>query len=296
MKKHYLLLPALLLLASCGGQASSISRVIHSSEIPSSSEPSQPSSELPSESSSGEESIPSSSSEAKPAADLSPAEYAQFPKLYLERLAQYKSYKAITTGKTTADIGMMKTDQSIDVTTIKGEYSYLKNVSNSTFVNTFHEAFFHQDKAMYRDGEKDQFAVNGKDVYLDKYGVDPFSYCIEGYEVGEGCITEVKRVLGGEGYTYVLTFDVEKATPNVRIQMKQFGGLKDYPVFSSIVITCQVQEDFTPIKLHVDAAYKATKNFLFDINTDCVQTYDVTFSQFDETIEVPHLSEAQEKI
>ena len=251
---------------------------------------------MPSSSSDSIEPSSSSATSVKPAAELSPEEYASFPKLYLQRLGRYQSFKAVTKGKTTADMGIMKTDQTIEVEAIKGEYSYLKNVSNSTFVNTYHEALFHADKAMYRDGDKAEFKVASKDAYLDIYGVDPFSYCIEGYEVGEGCVTDVKRVLGGEGYTYVLTFDVEKATPNVRIQMKQFGGLKDYPVFSSIKITIQVQEDLTPISLHVDAAYKATKNVLFDINTDCVQTYDVLFSNFDEAIETPHLDEAKQKI
>ena len=285
MKHRLLLTLSLLSLASCSGQTSpALSRVTHSSET--SSE----------EASIEEGSVEISSSSAQDA-DLPAEDVAKFPSLYCDHIAKYHSYRAITKGKTVADLGFMKTEQSIDVDAIKGEYSYVKNISDSDLVHTYHQAYFHQDKALYRDSDSGDFTVSNKDAYLDIYGVDPFARCIEGYEIGEGCVTSVERVASDKGYAYKITFDNEKATINVRIQMKKFGDLKDYPAFSKIEATVTVAKDFTPISIHVDAQYRATKNaLLFDINTDCTQDYDVTFSSFDEDIAIEGIETAKEKI
>ena len=211
----------------------------------------------------------------------------------MEHLQTFSSYKAVTSGKTTTNLG---TEQSIDVEAIKGEYGYLKNVSNSIFVNTYHQAYFHNGNALYRDSTDGEFSNASIDGYLDLYGVDPFGYAIEGYEIGEGCINDVTRLESASDYVYKIAFDVEKATSNVRIQMKRFGGLKDYPSFSKIEITLTVKEDLTPVKLHVDAAYQAVKNVIFDITTDCVQDYDVTFSNFDEEIPIEGIDSVKDRI
>jgi hypothetical protein len=68
--------------------------------------------------------------------------------------------------------------------------------------------------------------------------------------------------------------------------MKAFGGLDDYPVFSSIKITLKIQDDFTPITYEVKASYKAKK---WGVESDCHQEYTVTFSAFNASPEVPNL-------
>lgn len=48
-------------------------------------------------------------------------------------------------------------------------------------------------------------------------------------------------------------------------------------------MTLTVQNNYTPVKIELDSKYKA-KKFL---ETDCHQTYTVTFSNYNENIEVP---------
>lgn len=203
---------------------------------------------------------------------------------YLQKVASFRSYKAVTKGSTKAKVAFIETEQSIDVTLIKSEYSYLKNESHSNLVNTVHTAYFHNDNAAYRDDEG-KYKVSALKDYLNTYGVYPFDPAIEGYLCDEGCIKSVEKIIANEGYAFKINFDPEKATTNVRIQMKAFGGLDDYPSFSSIDIEVFVKEDLTPVHLEVSASYNA-KRF---VETTCTQQYRVDFSQFDEAIEIPDL-------
>ena len=282
MKKS-LLFALSLLLVSCGSSGSSLSRITRSSSEPAAS--SEPTMSSPVASSEGEGSAVSeaSSIESSSEAFIAPTTEDFVPR-YLQKVSEYKSYKAVTKGSTKASVLFVSYDQSIDVTLIKSEYTYLKNESHSDLVNTVHEAYFHQDNVAYHDNGG-EYAVSTLDEYLDKYGVYPLDPAIEGYLCNEDCITSVESLESTDGYAFKITFDNEKATNNVRIQMKAFGNLDDYPVFSSIVINVYVKEDMTPDHLEVAADYKA-KMF---IETDCHQEYRVDFSDFNQDIEIPEL-------
>lgn len=274
MKKTLLSLIALALI-SCGGSGESLSR----QSLPSSSEESS----LPS---AGETSLESNVSFVWPkVTELKESDYktAFFPN-YFKRLQAYASYKAVTEGKTASTV-----DQSIAVTVLKsGEYGYMKNQSDSFFVHTSHEAYYHGQQTYCRDKDA-AFALMGLETYLNTYGTYPFENSVEGYDVlGEGLVS-IEKAEVAQGHGFKITLDPKKATTNVRIQMKRFGGLDEYPSFSSIAITMSVQDDYTPIKVSVDAQYKA--KMLFE--ADCHQTYDVTYSNFDQNLEIPGLEDAK---
>lgn len=281
MKKTPLLALAALLLSACESSSPALSRV--TSAPAASSEAT--SAEAASSAQTSEEAVsvlPSSSVFVAPTAE-------DFVPRYLNKIASYKTYKAVTKGSTKATVFFIETVQSIDVTLIKSEYSYLKNESHSNMVNTVHEAYFHGEKTAYRNNDEAKYTVATLSEYLDVYGVYPFDAAIEGYLCGEGCIQSVEPIETEQGYAFKLTFDPEKSTNNVRMQMKAFGGLDDYPRFSSIAIDVYVKSDLTPDHLDVTADYVA-KMFL---ESNCHQEYRVDFSSFDETIEVPNLDEVE---
>ena len=70
--------------------------------------------------------------------------------------------------------------------------------------------------------------------------------------------------------------------------MKEFGGLGSYPEFQEVKLTLNLKDDYTPITIVADTTYKVKKGIL---NPKCSQEYTVTFSNFDEEIEVPSLDE-----
>lgn len=225
----------------------------------------------------------------KKVSELSEEEYKDFPVYFVKKLNSYDSFMLETNGKTTS-LGI---EQSIETLAIKGEYSYLKNESHSTFVNTVHTAYYHHDLAVASDGG--DYSKYTLEDYLDKYGIYPFDNAIEGYTINEGSILSIKKVDSENNYTFELEFDIEKSTNNVKIQMREFGSLIDYPSFNSIKMKIEVKDDFTPVSLELNSKYLATKRVLFEMTVECEQYYVVTYSRFNEQIEIPNLEEIKEK-
>ena len=286
------LLAAALLLSGCGNSSSSsmTRRTIPSSESSQtpSSAPSSDTSETSTssaESESSSESESTSSEEEVRASDLTAEQYSLFLQRFFQKRNSYDSYQAITAGKTATIV-----DQSIDVTVIKGkEYSYLYNHSKSFFLETAHTCYFHGEKTLSKNKDDRDFALLDLNEYLDIYGVYPFENSLEGYECSGQAILSINKENAGDNTIFTFNFDPEKATTNVRIQMKKFGNLGDYPKFSSVKVSVTVQDDFTPVTIDVDTQYKAKMVF----ETDCHQTYKVTYSRFNEEIEIPDLDMAK---
>ena len=301
------LAPALLLtLAGCGERqvsSSSSARTIEessqdsSSEISSAEESSGETLSSLEESSSEEASSEEASSapKEKTVADLTEEEYKTIPEIFVSKLESYSSYKAVTSGVTKATVIGITTDQSIEVTAIKGEYSYLNNGSHSNLVNTVHKAYFHNQKACFRDSDKGDYTLDTMVSYLETYGVDPFGHALEGYKIEEEDILSVTKVESQLDHKFKISFNTETCTAAVGKQMKKFGDLKDVPAFSRIDITVTLKNDFTPVQLELDSEYKAKKAVLFiNVDTDCHQTYTVTYGNIGEAIEIPGLQEVRE--
>lgn len=283
MKKSLLLTLPLLALTSCGGSSSSLHPVILSS--------SEQTSSAPTSQSQSQSSAAPSSSEASSAPDSSsafvPPTKEDFLPRYLEKVGSLASYKAITKGTTKAKVLIFDTTQSIDVTQIKSEYSYLKNESHGA-LTTIHTAYFHNQQSVYSNDTNDtpKFAPSTMTDYIVSYGVYPFDSAIEGYLCSKEAITSIEPITTNSGYAFKLTFNPEKATTNVRIQMKAFGGLDDVPTFENISISVFTKTDLSPDHLEVVANYKAKKVF----ESDCHQEYRVDFSDINQTIEIPNLA------
>ena len=226
----------------------------------------------------------------KTVSELAENEYNQVPLYYLSKLSTYKSYKAVTKGSTVAQVLFIKVDQSIDVTTIKGEdYSYMKNESHSSQVNTSHEAWYRQDKAVYKDnGEQDYHLITMQD-YLVKYGVYPFELSMEGYLINSKSIKKVTKIESDDNYKFKVEFNPDEASKSVKIQMKQFGGLDDYPVIAGVEMVVTLKNDFTPLSLELTSQYVAKKV----MESSCSQRYTVTYSDYNQTIDIPGLEEAK---
>ena len=211
-------------------------------------------------------------------------DYSMVPSLYAKKLTSYKSYKSVTSGSTKATVLFINTEQSIDVTVLKGDYSYMKNESHSSMVNTVHTAYFNNNNVVYKN-LNEEYTRKALNDYLDIYGVYPFDSSIEGYIISGSGVTSVEKLESESNYKFKLTMNPETSTTNVRIQMREFGGLDDYPKFESIEIVITIMNDFTPISLELKSKYKA-KMFM---DASCEQSYTVTYSNFNEDITIPDL-------
>ena len=220
-----------------------------------------------------------------PIDDVKEEDYKKIPSYIYSKMNEYHSYKAVTKGETVSS-SIIKVTQSIDVITIKSEYSYMKNESHSSLVNTVHEAYYKESKVVYRNKDQGDYSTSSLDEYLKTYGTYPFDAAIEGYSISEEAIVSVTKVSQEEdNYLFKAVFDNEKATNNVKVQMKKFGGLDNYPTFSLIEMDFTFKSDFTLVKIDLHSKYNAKKI----MSTNCEQTYTVSYSNYNEDIEVPNL-------
>lgn len=220
---------------------------------------------------------------------LNEDEYYLFPRLYLKKLSSYSTYQSVTKGSTKASVSFIgipiDTEQSIDATVIKGDYSYLKNESHSTLVNTVHTAYFHNDKALSKNDAGNEYSLTTLSEYLNIYGTYPFDQAIEGYLINKESINSITKLESEENHSFKIDFNIEKSVNNVKIQMREFGGLDDYPNFEKVEMTISIKDDFTPININLQSKYTAKKGMV----STCEQHYQVTFSSFNEVIDIPDL-------
>lgn len=215
---------------------------------------------------------------------------SDLPKLFLSKLNSFSSYKAVTSGQTITNFLGVKINQTIDVTVIKSNYSYMLNESHSSMYSTVHTAYFYKQKVAFKNNKGDYQSSSLND-YLSIYGTFPFDAAIEGYSISSGCLVNATKDVVNDNYKITLEFDKDASTNNVKIQMKKFGGLGDYPKFKeNTVMEIIVKEDYTPVSLTLKAHYSAKKV----IETDCKQEYTVTYSDFNEEIEVPNLNNVKQ--
>lgn len=221
--------------------------------------------------------------------ELKDDELNQFPSLFIAKLNEYNSYNAITSGKTIANVFGIDVNQSIEVNVIKGTYSYLLNKSDSNMQHTIHTAYYYEDKVLCSDVKSiENMNKYSLEEYLSIYGTYPFDKAIEGYSIANGAIKTITRTKVEDNYKLSLVFDKELSTNNVKIQMKKFGGLDDYPIFKEdISMDIVVKNDFTPISLNLSSHYVAKKI----MDSDCKQNYIVTYSKFNEEIDIPNLEQ-----
>lgn len=232
--------------------------------------------------------------EIKTVSDLTADEYKSFPVYYLKKLNSFASYKAVTEGKTTPSftIGSLGV-QSIASTAIKtSDYQYYYTDSDGT-VHSQHTCYYHNDQAVYKNVDETEFTVKSMKEYLGLYGTYPFANAIEGFNVKADNILKVQKKDSTENHVFYLKLSHKEAASNVKIQMKEFGGLKNQPSFSNIELTITVKEDFTPITIDLKSTYYA--ELKSGLGSTCNQTYTVTFSNINEEIEIPGLDAVKNK-
>ena len=223
--------------------------------------------------------------------DLQESDYNLVPYYFIKRCNDATSYKSVTKGQTAATVLFITTHQSIDVTTIKSEYSYMKNESHSALVNTTHEAYYYGDKTLVKNNTEAEFHSETKEEYLQNYGVDPYGKSLEGYLINSKTLTSVEKLESEEDYKFKVVLNTELASNNVKIQMKKFGGLDAYPNIKKVEMTLTVKEDFLPVKIELVSEYSAT----LGATSECHQEYTVGYSNFNEQIEISNLEEIKTK-
>jgi len=184
-------------------------------------------------------------------------------------------YETDEIGKTTATklfINYVQNSNNKTIQTKNGCYYY--SDTHSTFVNRTHIAYFNGEQVSLKDKSEDYEDIS-LETYVNTYGVNPFSRNLFGMIISEETILNLEKEEIEGGFRLTIDLDVETATNNCKIQMKEFGDLNDYPVFASVRLTVEMDDSFTPIKETSYSEYTVNAPVLG--TTSCVQELTKTY-------------------
>lgn len=203
----------------------------------------------------------------------------------LGKLESYTTYKSQSSGTATARKGIVSYTQTTTATNVKhGDEFYTQTDSHSAFVNFRHEAFVKNNNVAYR--------VNGNEIknvtrssYESVYGITP-AKLLSGHIYNQNTILSVVGQKVNNGYEYIISLDKNEATAKIAYQMKEFGGLGGYPVFSdNVTVTIVIKEDFTPVSVTYTSKYNVNVPVLGDM--ECTENNTINFSHYNGTVEIP---------
>ncbi len=119
-----------------------------------------------------------------------------------------------------------------------------------------HQSFVKGDKVVYRNSANGGLNVSEKSSYKEVYGIAPDDVTLGGYIMNDDSIKFAEKTeTDGDLLTYRFVLDGALAGNNAVRQMKEFGGLKDYQTFNSLMLYSTVKTDWTPVRLTVEGNY-----------------------------------------
>lgn len=207
------------------------------------------------------------------------------------KLKEAESYKSETVGTTVASKGsIFNYTQNVTGRTIKTENEFfVVSNSSSMFVDVLHEAYYKDGKIAYRKNGKEIIKTD-KDAYAEIYGVTP-DKLLSNHVYNQETI--VKAEYSGEEnglYTFTAELDKEKSNALLYKQMKDFGGLKNYPVFTeNTVITLVIKDNYEPVSLSYTSNYTISIAVLGELC--CVESETIVYSDINGIIAVPEEQE-----
>ena len=211
--------------------------------------------------------------------DIDKYDIYDIPLIYMEKIYRLKNYKRELTGSTVGKLLITYT-QSIDEVFINTDNEkHIITNSKSSLVNVYVDAYFLTDRVKIKEKESDEYKEISYSEYEDKYIVFPFSATIENLELTKESIISIEKI-DDNSYKYHMVIDAESScSTKLKKQMKNVGGLKDYPTFTNIEITLLLNKDFSPIEVNFSSNYTVTKAIIGKIN--CKQNYTVTYSYYE---------------
>ena len=204
----------------------------------------------------------------------------------LGKLNDAKFYEKKSTTKTYANKGFINYVQNSGSISIKNsdEY-YLDSTSNSDFVNMEHEAFYKNGFVAYRDSKGEIRNAKIAD-YSTVYGVTP-NKLLSGQIFNQDTILLAKLdSTENDLYNYTIILDKELANASLVYQMKKFGNLTNYPVFTdNTEFKLTIKSDYTPTSYSYSASYNISYPILGDLT--CKEETTAEFTKFNESVEIP---------
>ncbi len=239
---------------------------------------------------SGDETIETAGESTRLTTSKSPDELDAYNVAYafIDKQDKLTSYELLTTGETVATKGIITYTQEIENLEIKhGDEYFQQAISSSSLVNMSHQAFVKGDSVAYRNATSGDISTATKAEYKSVYGISPDDAAIGGYIFNADTIVYAELVSeNADGsYTYRYVLDGDTAGANAKLQMKEYGGLSGYPVFSDLTLTLTINSDWTPICITTAAEYTISKSVLGEMS--CTQNLNCVYSNVNGDVAIP---------
>lgn len=206
----------------------------------------------------------------------------------LGKLSSLNSYRTENKGSAVSTIagGLFNYVQKNDCGMVKsGDKYYTFSNSYSKFVSVKHEAFGKGNNVAYRKNGKE--IVNASAIaYKEVYGVLP-TKLLSGHVFNDETIKSAELTESANGnYVFKIVLDKEKGNVLLYKQMKEFGKLNGYPVFTDDTVAyLTVKEDYTPVKFSYESKYKVNVSVLGEI--PCTEKNEVKFYDINGSVTIP---------
>ncbi len=221
--------------------------------------------------------------------DVTPDNYDAKKAVYaaIGRLSKLNTYKSESTGTSVATVlGAIGYTQQTDCVFIKhGDEFYTSSDSESKFVSVKQEVFAKGENVAYR--------VNGGEIkntraqdYKDVFGVTP-DKLLSGHIFNDETIVYAELTSAAKDeYSFKIVLDKDKGNALLFKQMKEYGNLNAYPVFTdNTIVELTLKSDYTPVKLSYTSKYIVSVSILG--NLPCVEKNEVVFSDFNKEVVIP---------
>lgn len=197
------------------------------------------------------------------------------------------SYESVTKGTVSAKVLFFDYDIEFSSTIIKrGSTFFNKDHSTSPLINVDNEFYMvNKDKVLVSRDLKQYDVYTMEDYHKLSYTADQFT--IMGYVFNDESIRSAVVLSDKENEVSIrYTLDNELATNLVKTDLKNNGGLSEYPKFNSINLTLSLTKDFKPISYGLEAIYEASKPFLG--TSTVTQKCETTFAHINEDVAIPN--------
>ena len=203
----------------------------------------------------------------------------------LGQLANATSYESTGTGSSVTKKIITYTQTTGGRVVKKDGMYYSESTSNSTFVNVRHEAVVKGNNLTYRN-DGGSINTTTRQEYVKTYGVTP-DKLLTGHVYNPETVTNAKLAKIENGlYYFTFELDKNKSTTILKYQMKQFGGLSNYPTFKeNATVTLVINERFYPVSVKYSSKYTVNIAVLGDCN--CTETNEITFFSFNDNTTIP---------
>ncbi len=226
-------------------------------------------------------------------ADYTPQENAAIALGVIRDIGKYKTEMS---GDIDANIGFMNYVQNMkDTKIINGDEMYQESISLSSMANVAQQKYIQDQNKIYLVRSADQISGQtvtwsneitpiSEETYTNTYGLLPNG--ISPYVVSKKTILSAQTVEQSDNrFVYTYQLDPETAPAYYRRQVKTLSGSQKNPLFHSVTLTIEMDQDWKPLKVIMQENYDISIPVMGSAN--CTTEFTEIYQDYGQEQQIP---------